>query len=524
MAPMTIRLTVLVLGVVVLAAPGVSAQANWPQFRGESAGVVADDPTLPETWGPDANIVWTLEVPGRSWSSPIVWGDQVFVLTVMPAAGADEPLQPLRPVENYRARSLGGSMTAANTLTVTTPVRWVLYAVDFESGAVQWEHELHTTVPSLPTHQKSTFASETPVTDGERVYVYLGDIGLFAVNVDGTAAWSVPMEWVPRRDWGAAASPVLHDGRLYMVNDNEAQSFVAAYDAATGDEIWRTNRDERSNWATPFVWENDARTEIVTSGTGGVRSYGLDGELLWQLTGMSTLVIPTPFAAHGLLYINSGYVAAQSRPVYTIRPGASGDITLGEGSTSNDYIVWSHPQLGSYNPSSLVYGELPLHAARPGHPALLRHENGARGLSAGAHHGGHPVYRLAVGIQWQDLRAERGRRHVRHPGRTGIRGARAEFALRDDSGHPRGGERQHHLAHGVEAVSHRDTRRDAMRVGGVRTPRTSPSRGSDPEGGWHHHSRPGFHGLKPSQGGIVTRHKTRVFLFNTFLPSPANMG
>ncbi len=350
-------LTGLVLGNVLLTAAGASAQTNWPQFRGESAGVVADDPALPETWGPDENIVWTLEVPGRSWSSPIVWGDQVFVLTVTRAAGADAPLQPLQPVETYRARSLGGSMTAANTLTVTTPLRWMLYAIDFESGAVRWEHELHAVVPSRPTHQKSTFASETPVTDGERVYVYLGDIGLFALTVDGTPAWSVPMAWVPRRDWGAAASPVLHDGRLYVVNDNEAQSFVAAYDAATGDEIWRTNRDEGSNWATPFGWENDVRTEIVTSGTGGVRSYGLDGELLWQLTGMSTLVIPTPFAAHGLLYINSGYVAARSRPVYTIRPGASGDITLGEGSTSNDYIVWSHPQLGSYNPSSLVYGD-----------------------------------------------------------------------------------------------------------------------------------------------------------------------
>ena len=350
-------LTGLVLGIVLLAAARASAQTNWPQFRGESAGVVADDPALPETWGPDENIVWTLEVPGRSWSSPIVWGNHVFVLAVMPAAGSAEPLQPLQPVETYRARSLGGSMTRADISTVTTPLRWLLYAVDFESGAVQWEHELHTTVPSLPSHQKSTFASETPVTDGERVYVYLGDIGLFALNVDGTQAWSVPMEWVPRREWGAAASPVLHDGRLYVVNDNEAQSFVAAYDAVTGDEIWRTNRDEGPNWATPFVWENDVRTEIVTSGTGGVRSYGLDGELLWQLTGMSTLVIPTPFAEHGLLYINSGYVAAQSRPVYALRPGASGDITLSEGSTSNDYIVWSHPQLGSYNPSSLVYGD-----------------------------------------------------------------------------------------------------------------------------------------------------------------------
>ena len=348
-----LRQTLLVLGIVTLATSS-AAQSNWPQFRGVSGGVVADDPMLPDTWGPDENIVWTLDVPGHSWSSPIVWENHVFVLTATSVSGQDAPLQ---PIEAYRARSLGGSMTAANVMEASDPVRWVLYDVDFETGDVRWEQTLHTTVPSETTHQKSSFASETPVTDGERVYVYLGDVGLYALNFDGTLAWTTPMEWLPRRGWGAAASPILHDGRLYIVNDNEAQSFVAAYEASTGVEFWRTDRDERSNWSTPFVWENEVRTELVTTGTGGVRSYSMDGELLWNLTGMSSLVIPTPFAEHGLLYVNSGYVADSSRPVYAIRAGANGNITLGEGSTSNDYIVWSHPQLGSYNPSSLVYGD-----------------------------------------------------------------------------------------------------------------------------------------------------------------------
>ena len=348
-----LRQTLLVIGIVTLATSS-AAQSNWPQFRGVSGGVVADDPMLPETWGPDENIVWTLDVPGHSWSSPIVWENHVFVLTATSVSGQDAPLQ---PIEAYRARSLGGSMTAANVQEASDPVRWVLYDVDFETGDVRWKQTLHTTVPSETTHQKSSFASETPVTDGERVYVYLGDVGLYALNFDGTLAWTTDMEWLPRRGWGAASSPILHDGRLYLVNDNESQSFVAAYEASTGEEIWRSDRDERSNWSTPFVWENEVRTELVTTGTGGVRSYSLDGELLWSLTGMSSLVIPTPFAEHGLLYINSGYVADSSRPVYAVRAGASGDITLGEGSTSNDYIVWSHPQLGSYNPSSLVYGD-----------------------------------------------------------------------------------------------------------------------------------------------------------------------
>ena len=333
---------------------GVVAQENWPQFRGETAGVIADNPSLPDSWGPQENVAWELDVPGRGWSSPIVWGDHIFVLTSTSVTGPEVPIQ---PVENYRARSLGGTMTAAFITDLDEPLRWVLYDVDFQTGEVRWEQTLHASVPSLPTHQKSTFASETPVTDGQRVYVYLADIGLHAVNFDGTLAWSVEMDWLPRREWGAASSPVLHDGVLYIVNDNEEESYVAAYEAESGSELWRTTRDEGSNWSTPFVWVNDVRTEIVTTGQNGVRSYGLNGELLWNLTGMSSLVIPTPFSDHGLLYINSGYVADQNRPVYAIRPGASGDITLAEGTNSNDYIVWSHPQLGSYNPSSLVYGD-----------------------------------------------------------------------------------------------------------------------------------------------------------------------
>jgi len=333
---------------------GVVAQENWPQFRGETAGVIADNPSLPDSWGPQENVAWELDVPGRGWSSPIVWGDHIFVLTSTSVAGPEVPIQ---PVENYRARSLGGTMTAAFITDLDEPLRWVLYDVDFQTGEVRWEQTLHASVPSLPTHQKSTFASETPVTDGQRVYVYLADIGLHAVNFDGTLAWSVEMDWLPRREWGAASSPVLYDGVLYIVNDNEEESYVAAYEAESGSELWRTTRDEGSNWSTPFVWVNDVRTEIVTTGQNGVRSYGLNGELLWNLTGMSSLVIPTPFSDHGLLYINSGYVADQNRPVYAIRPGASGDITLAEGTNSNDYIVWSHPQLGSYNPSSLVYGD-----------------------------------------------------------------------------------------------------------------------------------------------------------------------
>jgi hypothetical protein len=346
--------TSLTLVLAAAAALGLSAKANWPQFRGLHGGVAEDDPSLPDGWGPTENIVWRIDVPGRAWSSPIISGDHIFITSVVNTTGVETPLKPL---SQYQSRSFDGPMTGRDLETPSAPLRWVLYDIDFATRAVRWERTLHTATPGSK-HEKNSYASETAVTDGERVYVYLGYVGLFAFDMDGTALWSVPMELVKMRDgWGAAASPVVHGGRLYIVNDNQERSFVAAYDTETGREVWKVGRVEVSNWSTPFIWENAIRTEIVTTGTGGVRSYDLEGRYLWGLSGMSSIHVPTPFARHGLLYINSGYTADSNRPVYAIRPGASGDITLAAGASSNEYIVWSHPTLGSYNPSALVYGD-----------------------------------------------------------------------------------------------------------------------------------------------------------------------
>jgi outer membrane protein assembly factor BamB len=329
---------------------------NWPQFRGNQAGVAADDPRLPETWSTTENVVWRLDVPGRSWSSPVVWGNHVFVLT---AIDSEQPNPALNPVGTYLARSLGGPMTGADISKPTVEHRWVLYDVDFETGKVRWERAIHAAVPQQSTHQKNSYASETPVTDGERVYVYVGSAGLFAFGLDGRPVWSKPMP-APRMrmGWGTAASPVLHDGRLYIVNDNDERSFVAAFDARTGNELWRTERDgERSNWSTPFVWRNELRTEIVTTGSKKVRSYDTNGKLLWELAGMTSIHAVTPLASHGLLFVSSGYFPDPLRPTYAIKPGASGDISLKGEERSNAFIAWSHPTLGPAYPSPLVVGD-----------------------------------------------------------------------------------------------------------------------------------------------------------------------
>lgn len=342
---------VLCLVSAVVAVP--SARDTWPHFRGAAAGVAADDPRLPEVWSPTENVAWRIDIPGRSWSSPIVWGDHIFVMTAINTEAED----PLLPVSAYVPRSAGGPMTFQDVAAPSAPHRWVLYDIEFATGRVRWERELARAVPATPRHLKNTYASETPATDGERVYAYIGHLGLFAVDMHGTLLWSQPMEARPMlTDFGTAKSPVLDEAHVYIVNDNEEQSFIAAYDKVTGAERWRVDREESSNWTTPYVWRNERRTEIVTAGSGGVRSYGVDGRLLWHLTGMSSFAVPSPFAADGLLYVTSGYTGSPLRPAYAIRPGATGDISLQPDETSNESIVWSQPTVGPFHPSALVYG------------------------------------------------------------------------------------------------------------------------------------------------------------------------
>ena len=326
-----------------LATPEVSTAQNWPQFRGTTAGVGADHPDLPESWSTTENVAWVAAIPGIGWSSPVIWGDHVFLTTVV-NSGQQDPPKPGFYLGDWPAS--------------TAPHRWMVYDIDYTSGKVRWATEVGGTPPAKAKHLKNSYASETPVTDGERVYVYFANLGLFALDFSGKTIWSKPIgPFKTRNNWGSAASPVLHQGRVYIVNDNDEQSFLAAYDARTGQEIWRVDRKEGTNWSTPFVWQNELRTEIVTSGSDRVRSYDLSGKLLWEFSGMSTISIPTPFERFGLLYISSGYIADPLRPAYAIRPGASGDISLKQGETSNAHIVWSSPTAAPYNPTPIIYGD-----------------------------------------------------------------------------------------------------------------------------------------------------------------------
>lgn len=319
--------------------------ANWPQFRGPGGMGVGDHPGLPDRWSTNENVAWKVDVAGRGWSSPIVWGNRVFLTTVVSEGQMEEPKKGLY---------FGGERKDIPKATQ----HWFVLCLDLNSGRELWRQEAHSGTAPNGLHVKNTFASETPVTDGDRVYAYFGNVGFFCYDMDGKRLWST--NWPPvktRNGWGSAASPVLHRDRIFIVNDNDEKSFAVALDAKTGRQLWRVDRDEKSNWATPYVWQNERRTELITTGSKKVRSYDLDGHLLWELGGMSSIVIPTPFSNFGFLYVSSGYVGDKVRPVFAIKPGASGDITLKEGQTSNEFIAWSDRTAGPYNPSPLVYGD-----------------------------------------------------------------------------------------------------------------------------------------------------------------------
>jgi outer membrane protein assembly factor BamB len=342
----------------------------WPQFRGPESNPVGTHARLADRWSRTENVEWSLEIPGRGWSSPIVTGGKVYLTTVTtdgkskpPQTGTEysnEYVAELQkqglPMEEIIKRVTERDIELPNEVTL----HYFLYCLDLKSGKVEWTKEFYTGRPPGGRHRKNSFISETPVTDGKFIYVYVANLGLWAFDLKGNQTWTTPQEAHPiYLDFGTGSSPALADNLLIVVSDNQKQQFIAAFDKRTGKRVWRTERDlggkkepvQRSGWATPFVWRHPLRTEVVTIGPGEAVSYDLQGKELWRMSGMSQTPVPTPFAYEGLLYINGG----RGRPLFAIRPGASGNISLKENETANEYIAWSQARGGTYLPSSVAY-------------------------------------------------------------------------------------------------------------------------------------------------------------------------
>ena len=334
----------------VLAAATIAAAANWPQFRGPSSSGVADDATPPMKWdvAKGTNLVWKTEIPGLANSSPVVWGDRIFVTT---AVSSDSK-------QTFRT-GLYGDTDPVNDLS---PHQWKVFALDRKTGKVLWEQTAHQGVPKTKRHPKSSQASPTPVTNGNVVVAYFGSEGLYAYSVEGKLLWKKDLGiqnagWFfdPESEWGAASSPVIYKNTVIVQCDRQKDSFIAAFDLKDGREVWRTARAELPAWGTPAIVSGKDRVEVVTNATKAIRGYDADsGKELWTLSPNSEIACTTPVSGFGLIFVTAGYPPV--RPIYAIKQGSAGDLRLKGGKDSSDTIAWSKTTGGVYLPSPILYG------------------------------------------------------------------------------------------------------------------------------------------------------------------------
>ena len=333
-----------------ICAAGVNAQ-NWPQFRGPSATGVVEGLPAAVAWDAEksVNIKWKTEIPGLAHSSPVVWGDTVFVSTAVTSGAKDET--------RY---GLYGDVAPVKDDPQHT---WKVYALDKNTGKILWERIAYEGIPKVKRHPKSTHADSTPATDGKYLVVLFGSHGLYAYDLKGKLLWKQDLGvldsgWFYDADyqWEHGSSPVIYKDMVIVQADVQKDSFIAAYSLKSGKLLWKTQRDEISSWGTPTVYVGKTRAEIITNGSKAIRGYDpATGAELWKLTPNSEVTTPTPFAAHDLIYVTSGYRIVQ--PIYAIRPGATGDISLKDGKESNTFIAWSKTRGGPYMPTPIVYGD-----------------------------------------------------------------------------------------------------------------------------------------------------------------------
>ena len=343
------------LALVAAAAAVVSARAaarpgvDWPQFRGIRASGIAEGFPLPANWDVAGGkaIAWKTPIPGLGLSSPIVWGDLLCVSTAI-SGQKDAGLKV-------------GLYGDVKPVTDDTEHEWRIYCLDKKSGAVRWQTTVHKAVPKVKRHTKSTHASSTLATDGERMIAFFGSEGLYAVDLKGKQLWKKELGvldagWYvdPSAQWETGSSPILHDNVVVIQVDIQKGSFLAAFDARNGNELWRTPRTDVPTWGTPTVHEVNGRTQLIVNGWKHIGAYDFKtGKEIWKLQGGGDIPVPTPVVDGGLIYITNAH--GPKAPVYAIRENATGDITLSEGATSNAGVAWSAARDGGYMCTPLVY-------------------------------------------------------------------------------------------------------------------------------------------------------------------------
>lgn len=325
---------------------------NWPSFRGPNASGVADGTSPPVTWDLEKsqNVLWKTAIPGLSHSSPIVWGNQIFVITAISSEA--------KPTFKAKDRGIG----LANDDARHT---WMIYALDKRDGRVIWTEKAYEGVPRAKRHVKATQANSTPATDGRYVVALFGSEGLACYDIKGKPLWKQdlgvlnPGLWDDKESsWGHASSPIIYRDLVIVQADGHKQSFIAAFNLKDGKQVWRVERNEITSWTTPTIYQGKDRVELIVNGGRFIRGYDpLTGKELWRFADNDTQVkMQAPLVAHDLIYITGGY--PPGRAMYAFRPGAAGDISLKSGEEKNAFVAWTTSKGSPYTPTPIIYADL----------------------------------------------------------------------------------------------------------------------------------------------------------------------
>lgn len=328
------------------ASPSEAQSDNWAQWRGPDATGASQSANPPTSWSETENIKWKVAVPGKGSSSPIVWGDRVYVMSaVMTDRQKEGAAPPPPPAEDGGGRRRFGGGPAP-----TNFYEFLVLAYDRNNGKEVWRSKVTEQVPHESGHNTNTFASSSPVTDGERIYADFGSRGVFCLDMNGKVLWNRDFGLMKTvANFGEGTSPALYGDTLVVPWDHEGDSFIVALNAVNGEEKWKVNRDEGTTWATPLITEFDGRVQVITNGKNRVRSYDLKtGEIIWECGGQASNPIPSPVRYKDNVICMTGF---RGYAIYSIPLSASGDIT------DTDRVNWIHEDAAPYVPSPVLYND-----------------------------------------------------------------------------------------------------------------------------------------------------------------------
>ena len=326
-------------------------EEQWPCFRGPYALGYIENAKTVTNWNLETgeNILWQTSIPGLGHSSPVIWGDKIFITTAVSGSGQD-----------YLKVGLYGDGDAVDDESVH---EFKVYCLDKNTGEIIWERLAYKGVPAVKRHTKASHADPTPATDRKHVLAFFGSQGLYCYDFDGNLIWKKDFGRLdagpynaPELEWGFSSSPIIYKGKVVVQCDVLNGGFIATLDVNTGKQIWRVDRDDVATWSTPAVFEEDGKTQIVVNGWKHMGGYDFEtGKEIWRMSGGGDIPAPTPVIAHDLIFINNAH--GRYSPIYAVKTNAVGDITLGENEYTNESIVWSIKRGGAYMQTPLIYGD-----------------------------------------------------------------------------------------------------------------------------------------------------------------------